>query len=37
MQLAITAAYGNSAEETGSLLVPGGMLFQQVRQWALQT
>jgi hypothetical protein len=33
MQPAITAAYGNLAEETGSFLVPGGMLFQQVRQW----
>ncbi len=33
MQPAITTAYGNLAEETGSLLVPGGMLFQQVRQW----
>ncbi|MDG1278678.1 MAG: hypothetical protein P8O16_15455 [Algoriphagus sp.] len=33
MQPAITATYGNLAEETGSLLVPGGMLFQQVRQW----
>jgi hypothetical protein len=33
MQPAITAAYGNLAEETGSLLVPGGILFQQVREW----
>lgn len=33
MQTQITAAYGKLAEETGSLLVPGGLLFQEVRHW----
>lgn len=33
MQTQITAAYDKLAIETGSLLVPAGLLIQQVRQW----
>lgn len=33
MQPTLTAAYTKLVEETGSQMVPAGVLFQQVRQW----